>query len=67
MVTEGEHSFLVSLGAYRLLFTCALDVLSSPLCSTSGRLKDNRHAAPVPAQADLQKLLFGEIHDHAWD
>ena len=64
MVTEGEHGFLVSLGVYRLLFTCAPDVLSSPLRSISGRLKNNRHAPPAPVQADLPKLLSEEVHNH---
>ena len=41
MVTEGGRGFLVGLGVCHLLFTCVLDVLSSLLRSTSGRLKNN--------------------------
>ena len=67
MVTEGGRGFLVGLGVCHLLSNCVLDVLSSLLRSTSGRLKNNRHVPPVPAQAELPKLLSEEAHDHAWE
>ena len=31
------------------------------------RLKNNRHVPPVPAQAELLKLLSEEAHVHAWE
>ena len=40
--------------------------ISSPLRSTSKKVKSDHYTPPVSDQVDLQKRLSKELHDHAW-